>query len=93
MLSGDDREWLEVKFSRVHERMDGLDEKIGKKGSDIHSINTELVRLAASECQDVKAHEDHYHNPAKTWGIMAAMVSVFAGAVELAKWIFKRGGA
>jgi len=93
MLSGDDREWLEGKFNRVHERMDGLQEQIARKGSDIHAVNTELIKLAAAPCKDVQAHEERYHNPAKTWGIMAAMVGVVAGVIEVVKWVFKRGGS
>ena len=93
MLSGDDREWLEEKFSRVHDRIDIVESKLERKGSDIHDLNAELIKLTASECKDVKDHEERYHNPAKTWGIMASMVGVVAGIIEGLKWLLKRGGA
>lgn len=87
MLSNDDREWLEDKFNRIHQRIDGVEEKVQRKGSDIHRLDLAM----AEPCQDVVAHEGKFHDPAKTWGLIGAMVGVLTGIVELAKWLFKRG--
>jgi hypothetical protein len=89
MLSNDDREWLEDKFNRIHERIDGVEEKVQRKGSDIHRLDLAM----AEPCPDVVAHEEKFHNPAKTWGLIGAMVGVLTGIVELAKWLFKKGTA
>lgn len=91
MLSGDDRDWLEGKFNRVHERMDGLEQRIEKKGSDIHRVDLALAKHENESCKDVAAHEDKYHNPAKTWGIIAAIIGVVTGILEVGKWLFKGG--
>ncbi len=88
MLSNDDREWLEEKFTRVHARMDNIEAKVERKGSDIHQLEVDF----AQPCADVVAHEEKYHNPAKTWGIISAMIGGLTGVIELGKWIFKRGG-
>jgi len=90
MLSNDDREWLEDKFNRVHSRIDAVEERLARKGSDIHHLNTELVKLAAEDCKDVKAHEEKHHNPAKTWGVVSAIVGVAAAAIEGVKWLLRR---
>jgi hypothetical protein len=92
MLSSDDRDWLEEKFTRLHVRIDGVESKVDRKGSDIHRLDLAMAEHAGEPCPDVVAHEDKYHNPAKTWGIIGAMVGVLTGVVELGKWLFKRGG-
>jgi hypothetical protein len=88
MLSSEDRDWLEEKFTRVHQRMDNLDAKVDRKGSDIHKLEVDF----AQPCGDVVSHEAKFHDPAKTWGLIGAMVGVLTGIVELGKWLFKRGG-
>jgi hypothetical protein len=91
MLSNDDREWLETKFNRIHERIDEVEGQVKRKGSDIHRIDKELLELRVAGCPSVLSHEDKYHNPVKTWGILSAMVGVMVGLVELGKTFFKRG--
>lgn len=92
MLSGEDREWLEEKFSRLHLRIDGVEEKLARKGSDIHKLGEDVIRLQFEKCQDIRDHEERCHNPAKTWGIIAAIVGVLTGVVEALRWLTKRGG-
>ena len=91
MLSGDDREWLESKFSRLHERIDKVEETLARKGSDIHNLGQDLVRLKFEQCDDIKNHESRHHNPAKTWGILAAVVGVVTGLLEMGKYLFRKG--
>ena len=91
MLSNDDREWLEAKFNRVHERIDVVEEQGKKKGSDIHRIDKDLLELRVAGCPSVLSHEERYHNPAKTWGIIASIVAVVATLIEGVKWLAKRG--
>lgn len=91
MLSNDDREWLEEKFSRLHLRIDACEEKIERKGSDIHKVQQGLIRVELEKCQDIKDHEERCHNPAKTWGILAAVMGVMTGVVELGKYFFRKG--
>ena len=91
MLSNDDREWLEDKFNRIHQRIDGVEEKVQRKGSDIHELDLALAAHAGEPCKDVVSHEAKFHDPAKTWGLIGAMVGVLTGIVELAKWLFKKG--
>lgn len=90
-LSPDDREWLEVKFSRLHERCDSIEERLDRKGSDIHNVQKDLITLKLEKCDDIKEHEDRCHNPAKTWGILAAVVAVVTGVVEAGRFLFRKG--
>ena len=92
MLSADDRSWLEDKFTRLHERIDEVEEKLQRKGSDIHRIDLALTEHMGEQCRDVLTHEEKCHNPAKTWGIISAMVGGLTAVIELGKWIVKRGG-
>ena len=93
MLSSDDRSWLEAKFTRLHERIDEVEEKLQRKGSDIHRIDLALTEHMGEPCRDLLAHEDRFHNQAKNWGIISAMVGGLTAVVELGKWIVKRGGS
>ena len=93
MLSADDRDWLEDKFNRLHARIDGVQEDVNKKGSDIHRLDIALTEHLGATCPEMLAHEERYHNPIKTWGIISAMVGALTAIMELGKWIFKRGGA
>jgi len=93
MLSNDDREWLEEKFSRIHDRIDNVEQTIAKKGSDIHRIDKDVAKLMAGECDDIQKHEEKYHNPSKTWGTIGAVVGVVTAVVESLKWFIRRGGA
>jgi ABC-type sulfate/molybdate transport systems ATPase subunit len=91
MLSAEDRDWLEEKFNRVHERIDQVENRVAQKGSDIHRIEREVIQLAAGNCEDIQKHEEKYHNPAKNWGTIAAFVGVVTGIIEAVKF-WKRGG-
>ena len=93
MLSADDREWLEAKFNRLHERIDLVQADVNKKGSDIHRLDIALAEHLGATCPEMIAHEDRYHNPVKTWGIIGAMVGALTGIMELGKWLLKRGGS
>ncbi len=92
MLSDGDRNFIEDKFNRLHERIDEVEKRAQKRDSDIHHIELLVAQLKAAGCPSVLSHEDKHHNPVKTWGIMAAMMGFIAGAFEVAKYIFKIGG-
>jgi len=90
MLSSDDRDWLEDKFNRVHARIDAVEQALDRKGSDIHRIDRDMIRLATVGNEAVERHEDKHHNPAKTWGIVSAIVGVAAALIEGIKWLLRR---
>jgi hypothetical protein len=81
MLSDGDRTWLQGNFDRIHDR-------INKGESSLYHAKEEMAaRLELAR----KEHEDKYHNPAKTWGIISAIIAALTGLMELAKWLVKKG--
>lgn len=80
-LTDGDREWLQGNFDRIHDR-------INKGDNNLHEVKFELAEKIASQR---KEHEEKYHDPAKTWGIIAAIVAAATGLVELLKWLLKKG--
>lgn len=92
MLSDGDREWLEAKFNRVHERMDAIESRAKDRDSDIHKLELDLTQLKAAGCPSVLAHEEKHHNPVKTWGIVASLVGVATGIMEICRQVWKGWG-
>ena len=97
MLSPEDREWLTGQFNLVHQRVTDeakdraqADEKLG---SSIHHVKEDVVRVSLNEAM-IDKHEDKHHNPAKTWGMLAAIAGVVSLFVEGIKMAFKfKGGS
>lgn len=80
-LTDGDREWLQGNFDRIHDR-------INKGDNNLHEVKFELAEKIASQR---KEHEEKYHDPAKTWGIIAGIIGLLTGAAELIKWLIKKG--
>jgi hypothetical protein len=97
MLSPEDRDWLTNQFNLVHQR---INEEAAmrtsgdmKNGSDIANIRENMVRIELNDAL-VRKHEDQYHNPAKTWGVIGGVIAVLTFLVEGLKMLFKsKGGA
>ena len=80
-LTDGDREWLQGNFDRIHDR-------INKGESDIHKLRFELAEKITEQR---KQHEEKHHDPAKSWGIVAAIIATCTGVLELIKWLVKKG--
>jgi hypothetical protein len=81
MLTDGDRSWLQGNFDRIHDR-------INKGESSLYHAKEEMqLKLELAR----KEHEDKFHNPLKTWGILGGIAAVVAVIIEAIKWLVKKG--
>lgn len=81
MLTDGDRNWIQGQTDRIHDRLNLL----VKEGQDSRKAASEATHKA------IEVHEEKYHNPVKTWGILAGIAAVLTVLVEALKWLVKKG--
>jgi hypothetical protein len=80
-LTDGDRTWLQGNFDKI-------DTQLRKQDSDAHKVKEELI---AKIGQSRKDHEAEYHDPVKTWGLIATIIAVATALFEGLKWLLKKG--
>jgi tetrahydromethanopterin S-methyltransferase subunit G len=76
-LTEGDRIFLQTEFNRLHDR-------INKTDSAVHQVKDEIT-------VQIGKHVEDKHNPARTWGIVASIIAVCTGVMEVIKWLVKKG--
>lgn len=88
-MSADEWETLQGRLDKLGDRIDARIDKVTERmDGDRKQVAYDITEAQKAMGAAFKDHKDEYHNPAKTWGILSAVVGVVVGVVEFVKYMF-----